>query len=93
MPFNNYGASVNLQQIADERHRDASTVSQLEQGKLDGRRRNEGANTRATPSSNADIIAGDAEGDMLNDGTYRYELINVTGVGLRWHRTALAVSW
>ncbi len=93
MPFNKYGSSVTLEVIASERLRDAEAVVQLERNKLKGRIRNEGGTARATPSGNSDVIAGDAEGDTLNDGTYKYELINVTGVGLRWHRVTMLIAW
>ena len=93
MPFNQYGVDGSLQTVLNERLRDISTIEQLERNKLAGRRRNGGANNRTAPSSATDVIQGDAEGDIVNDGTYIYELINVTGTGLRLHRVSLAISW
>ena len=93
MPFNQFGHSATLTDVLRERLADISTVNQIETGKLQGRIRNSGANARATPSSNSDVVQGDFEGDTLNDGTYIYTLVNVTGVGLRWHRATLSIAW
>ena len=63
MPFNQFGHSATLTDVLRERLADISTVNQIETGKLQGRIRNSGANARATPSSNSDVVQGDFEGD------------------------------
>jgi len=49
--------------------------------------------TRAAPSSPSDVLATDELGDIVNDATFEYKLLNISGTGLRWDRRALNVSW
>lgn len=48
--------------------------------------------SRAAPSSNSDVLAGDVEGDIVNDATREYKLLNISGT-LKWDRRTLDVSW
>ncbi|HUV84254.1 MAG TPA: hypothetical protein VMV86_01010 [Methanosarcinales archaeon] len=48
--------------------------------------------SRAAPSSNSDVLATDNEGDIVNDATYEYKLLNISG-SLKWDRRTLDVSW
>lgn len=52
-----------------------------------------GRSTGRVPSTPTDVVAADQEGDIVNDGTYEYKLVNVTGTGLRWDRRTLNISW
>lgn len=92
MPFNSYGASGGLDVVFGERERDISTVRQLENGKLMGRWRNTGANAREAPSSSADVVSGDAFGDMVYDSSYLYVCLTIGG-SLTWCRISLDSSW
>lgn len=94
MPFSSYGrlGSDAINVVFNERERDVSAVAQLETGKLQGRWRNTGANARAVPSSSADVLSGDALGDMLYDSSYLYVCLLIGGT-LTWCRIALATSW
>lgn len=47
---------------------------------------------RAAPSANTDVLATDSEGDYVNDGTYEYKLLNISGT-LKWDRRTLSVAW
>jgi len=47
---------------------------------------------RAAPSSNSDVLSTDSEGDYVNDATYEYKLLNISGV-LKWDRRTLSVAW
>lgn len=89
MPLNLFGANTSLLTIIRERRRDAAAVAALETGKMPGRIR---TGFRAVPSSATDVIAGDAEGDLVTDGTYTYQLITVSGA-LKWNRIAHSVAW
>jgi len=48
--------------------------------------------TRVAPSSNSDVLAGDTEGDIVNDATFEYKLLDISGT-LKWDRRTLDVSW
>lgn len=48
--------------------------------------------TRAAPSSNSDVLATDNEGDIVNDATYEYKLLNISGT-LKWDRRLLDTTW
>lgn len=87
MPFEPYGTNAGLAEVLRTRRNDQAAISSLEQSKLDGRWVN-----RAVPASPSDIRQGDALGDKLNDGTYMYELILVSGV-LIWNQQTLNVTW
>lgn len=49
--------------------------------------------TRAAPSSPSDVLATDELGDIVNDATHEFKLLNISGTGLRWDRRALDVAW
>ena len=57
-------------------------------GKLSGRLRTD----RTTPTGNADVAAGDAEGDVIRTGGYTYTLVSDGGT-LKWDRQAWDVAW
>lgn len=81
----------NLQEIARIREvEDVSDFLNLNQRFVAGRGLFE---TRAAPSSPSNVLATDEEGDIVNDNTYEYKLLNISGTGLRWDRRALAVGW
>lgn len=97
MPFNSYGPLTgnimqSLSTVYNERERDASAIKQLENGRVIGRLRNAGANARAVPTSNSDVLTGDAEGDRLYDASYLYLCVNISGE-LKWGRIALDTTW
>lgn len=48
--------------------------------------------TRTAPSSNSDVIATDNEGDIVNDATFEYKLLSISGT-LTWDRRTLDVTW
>lgn len=52
----------------------------------------QGRNTARVPSSATDVQADDRLGDVVNDATYEYKLVEVSGV-LKWDRRALSVGW
>jgi len=89
MQLNPFGSNSTLADVLRERANDVATVAALDQGKLPGRIR---TGLRAVPSSNSDVIAGDALGDVITDATYIYTLIRVSG-SLKWDRRAHNVSW
>lgn len=49
--------------------------------------------TRAAPSSPSDVLATDELGDIVNDATHEYKLLNISGTGLRWDQRALSIGW
>lgn len=69
---------------------DISDFTNLEQRFVRGRGLFE---QRLAPSSSSDVLATDELGDIVNDNTYEYKLLNISGVGLRWDRRLLSVSW
>lgn len=81
----------NLQEIARIREdEDISDFDNLTERFVTGRGLFE---TRTAPSSASDVLATDQEGDIVNDNTYEYKLLNISGTGLRWDRRTLDVSW
>lgn len=95
MPFNGYGSpDSNISRAVDvvynERERDVSTIFQIETGKLQGRFRNTGANARVVPSTTPTVEMGDAEGDILYNGTQLHICLNIAGE-LSWRTISLAV--
>ena len=48
--------------------------------------------SRAAPSSNSDVLATDNEGDIVNDATREYKLLDISGT-LTWDRRTLDVTW
>lgn len=79
-----------VREIMTLRREDINEVDGLGQNKLKGRNRN---GVRAVPTSATDVVSGDIEGDVVVDATYRYELVDVAGTGLRWRIEELDVSW
>lgn len=61
----------------------------VQDGRLRGRLR---TGVRAVPASATDVATTDMEGDVLNDSTYFYRLVNISGT-LKWHRVVLSVAW
>lgn len=93
MPFQNFGSSATLEDIKRVRQSDSQTITQLENGKLQGRFApiTNGV-PRAVPSSHSDVIRGDTLGDVITDATYVYTLLSVSGT-LVWDRRALSIAW
>jgi hypothetical protein len=95
MPFKNYpdlsalGDKQSVREIFNARRDDQIVIEQLEKGKYQGRYR---TGQRAVPTSNSDVAVTDFVGDVLNDATYRYELLDISGTS-KWNRTALNVAW
>lgn len=44
------------------------------------------------PSSSNDVLATDNEGDIVNDATYEYKLLDISGA-LLWDRRLLDTAW
>lgn len=79
-----------LQEMARLRDEDISDFQNLNQQFVSGRGLFE---TRAAPSSPSNVLATDELGDIVNDATHEFKLLNISGTGLRWDRRALDVSW
>ena len=81
----------NLQEMARIRQdEDISDFSNLDNRFVKGRGLFE---TRAAPSTPSDVLATDELGDIVNDNTYEYKLLNISGSGLLWDRRTLDVGW
>lgn len=79
-----------LQEIARLREvEDISDFRNLKQQFVSGRGR---FTQRAAPSSASDVAATDSLGDIVNDATYEYKLLNISGT-LLWDRRTLDTSW
>ena len=80
----------NMQEIARLREtEDISDFNNLDNRFVAGR----GLFTqRVAPSSATDVLATDNEGDIVNDATYEYKLLSISG-NLRWDRRLLDTSW
>lgn len=87
--MNQFGNLTDIKDIIAERKRDVIEYNALKTGKKQGRIR---TGIRAVPSSATDVIQGDAEGDIVTDATYIYELVTVSG-SLKWDRRAHSVGW
>lgn len=48
--------------------------------------------SRAAPSSATDVLSTDNEGDIVNDATHEYKLLNISGT-FKWDRRTLDTSW
>ena len=48
--------------------------------------------TRAAPSTPSDVLATDELGDIVNDSSFEYKLLNISGT-LLWDRRALNTGW
>lgn len=51
-----------------------------------------GRASNRVPSSSTDVLATDSLGDVVNDATYEYKLVNISGV-YKWDRRTLNTSW
>ena len=91
-PFPNI-AHVGVQKFIEEvsrlRSEDILQFRIVKQNRLKGRDR---TGVREAPTAYDNILDGDNVGDVLQDGTYKYELINDSGV-LKWDRRTLNISW
>ena len=45
-----------------------------------------------SPSTPSDVLATDNEGDIVNDATYEYKLLDISGT-LLWDRRLLDTAW
>ena len=52
-----------------------------------------GRKTTRIPTGNSDVVASDNVGDVTNDGTYEYKLLDLGGGTLRWDRRLLDTAW
>jgi len=52
-----------------------------------------GRSTTRIPSSPTDVLSGDNVGDVANDGSFVYTLLDIGGGTLRWDRRAIDVGW
>lgn len=84
-----FPATATMQDVIRERRADVAEAEGFRNNKLNGRIRTA---TRAAPGSHSDVVAGDAEGDVVVDSTYVYTLYSVSGT-LKWHRVSLLVGW
>jgi hypothetical protein len=95
MPFKTYPAlsvmtdKQAIREVFNGRTNDVIAIEQLEKGKYQGRYQ---TGQRAVPTSNSDVTTSDFVGDVLNDATYRYELLDISGTN-KWNRTTLDVAW
>ena len=89
IPVNRFSSSTTMKDVVRERANDVAAIEQIQQNKLDGRRRTA---TRAAPTADDDVQDGDALGDVITDSTYEYELVDAGGT-LAWDRRQLNVSW
>ena len=48
--------------------------------------------TRVAPSSSSDVLATDVEGDIVNDATHEFKLLELSGT-LAWTRILLDTAW
>lgn len=78
--------NTTLKDVIRARRADVSEIERLGRTKLDGRIR---TSTRAIPSTETDVVEGDAEGDILTevDGSheYIYTLLSYEGT-LMWDK-------
>ena len=79
----------NLQEIERIREEDIANFQNLNQRFVLGRGLLTG---RAAPANATDVLATDQEGDIVNDATYEYKLLNISGT-LKWDRRALSTGW
>jgi hypothetical protein len=70
-------------------HEDVSDFTNLNQRFVRGRARFQ---ERTAPSSPTNVLSTDEEGDIVNDATYEYKLLNISGT-LKWDRRTLDVAW
>ncbi len=52
-----------------------------------------GRNSTRVPSSATNVLSTDNLGDIVNDATFEYKLIDIGGGTLRWDRRTLDVAW
>ena len=89
MPFNRFSRETKIEDVIRERGNDVSVIAALEEGKAPGRIR---TLTRSAPTSATDVVAGDAEGDVVVGATYIYTLVSISGT-LKWDRRAHSAAW
>lgn len=78
-----------VQEILSLRREDIREHNVLRDTKLQGRER---TGIRTVPTAFDDVVADDLVGDVVNDGTYLYLLINDDGTK-KWNRLNMNVSW
>jgi len=78
-----------LREVIRIRNDDVDDWANLTQQFVQGRGR---FTTRAAPANATDVDATDQEGDIVNDATYEYKLLNISG-SLKWDRRTLSVGW
>jgi len=78
-----------LREIIRLRNADVSDWTNLGQQYVIGRGR---FTSRAAPANATDVEDTDQEGDYVNDATYEYKLLNISGT-LKWDRRTLSVGW
>lgn len=92
MPFRDYPAlnamktETAIQQVFDSRKSDQIVIEQLERGKFQGRYR---TGQRAVPTSSTDVTVQDFVGDMINDGSFLYILLDISG-SIEWRRLSIS---
>ena len=75
-----------LQEIIEKRGQDVGDFDNLPQIYVLGR------TTARVPTSATDVVATDNEADIVNDGTYEYKLLDISGT-LKWDRRTLNTTW
>lgn len=90
MPFNLYSKNTTLADVIAQRRYDANAIADLESQKRPGRDR---TGLRAVPTGHANLLQGDAWGDVVTDATHIYEIVNMSGVGLVWEKRTPDVTW
>ena len=75
-----------LREIIRLRGRDITDFNNLNKIFLPGR------STSRVPSTPADTLADDQPGDIVNDGTFEYKLIDDAG-DFKWDRRLLDFGW
>ncbi len=78
--------AIILREMIRLRDEDITGFTNLDRKFLPGR------STDRVPSAFDDVENTDQEGDVVNDGTFEYKLIN-TGSTLEWDRRTLDVGW
>ena len=52
-----------------------------------------GRSSTRVPSGPSDVLASDQVGDIVNDATFEYKLVDTGGGTLLWDRRALDTAW
>lgn len=77
-----------LRTVARLRKEDIVEIDNLNNRLVAGRLRTD----RIVPTSNADVVGVDMEGDIVRSAAYEYIVVNDAGT-LKWARHALDVGW